>query len=284
MNRLSIATSVSRCAYSWCAALVAPASVALLVGCQPDVRVIEGPSNCSVSGNGVFISAGFQVQHSLPRKCPILVTQPVWGWGGMGVWYEAIQTVAAGGPVVANTIVFTNIYNASGANKRAMESPLTQWGSVLRADITGTYNAASVEPGCTGCQLNDLAIQTVAVSGSGGGEAVADVRLPYRQAFLAEVDGPGSIGYGEYFTLTASVTSLARLPVTYEWFVGGQSAGPPSQSASSFSDWGNNEGAQQTYQVLVTDVEGGQVWSDPHSVFVSYSGGSGCEPWMIECP
>jgi hypothetical protein len=131
-----------------------------------------------------------------------------------------------------------------------------------------------------GCEKIDMAYHRVIVYGS---FAAANVRLPYRTQYIIGMDGPESVGEGQYFTVSASVNSLARQPVTYEWFVNGQSAGPASQSASSFSDYGSHPGEHQTYEVLVTDAEGARVRSDPHRVYVAGGSGGGCEPWVIQC-
>jgi hypothetical protein len=249
-----------------------------LAGCEPNVPIILRESNCSVMGDANFVSSGFDFYHYLPSYCPILFTGPVWNDGGMFKQYEGTQSINLSSGVNEGDLVYLDIYQVNGV-VRVRQYPFVRWSSQLRASITGDYTSGTRDPVCSGCELLDMAYQRALVYGS---FASAEVRLPYRKQYLVNVDGPGSVGQGQYFTLSASVNSLARLPVTYEWFVDGASAGPASQSASSFSDYGTHPGEQQTYQVLVTDAEGARVRSDPFPVFVA-GGGGGCEPWMIEC-
>jgi len=251
----------------------------ILAACSPDQPVVNYESNCVVRGNALFINLHFDIYHSNPRRCPVLFTYPVWLQGGGFVWYQATQQVAAG-TVPDNTLLYLDIHQADG-HVQPTNHPLERWGNTLRADIDASYNAGTVEPPCLPCTRDDRAVQTVFVPGQG--TAQATVMLPYRASYHASIQGPGSVGYGAQFTLQATVNELALQPVTYEWFAGGQSAGPASQSASSFSDYGTHAGENQIYEVLVTDAEGARVRSDPFQVFVAGGGGGGCEPWMIEC-
>lgn len=263
-------------------AVILAAIAVVTTACEDDVYVIDGPSNCRVRGNSVFIANAFFVQHTLPHKCPLMIFDPTWPPQGRGEWYEAVETVPVATGVPENTIVYTNIYDAAGGNKRAMENPLARWNETLRADISGTYNAGSVPPGCLGCVLSDRAYQTVEVPGSSGGIATAEVQIPYRQAYLASTGGPGNVNEGDWFTVEVSVSSTARQPVEYEWFIDGQSTGPPTQGASSFSDYGHAANTYQRYEVLVTDAEGGQVWTAAHVVRIDPVG-SNCGE-VDECP